>query len=137
MQNYLPPLSLFLTPELSSKGVIAHIYEEGTKMPHVDAIDVGKFAAAALLEPEKFRGEEIELGSENLTVDEVVGKMKAIGGVEVGVRKRSEEETKRVWDSNPTQRFQRLANEKDLSINGSALAEKYGIQLTSLDGFLV
>jgi uncharacterized protein YbjT (DUF2867 family) len=136
MQNYLLPQAAFLTPELSSEGVLAHIYEKGTKMPHLDAVDVGKFAAAALLEPEKFRGEEIELGSENLTIEEVAAMMKETSGVEVRIRKRSEEETERVWNYNPTLRFQRLANEKDLSIDGTALKEKYGIRLSNLEEFL-
>ena len=136
MQNYLLPQAAFLTPELSSEGEIAHVYEKGTKMPHVDAADIGKFAAAALLEPDKFRGEEIELGNENLTIEEVAGTMKEISGVEVAIRKRSEEEARRVWDIAPTLRFQRMANEKDLSINGMALTERYGIRLTSFEEFL-
>jgi uncharacterized protein YbjT (DUF2867 family) len=136
MQNYLLPQAAFLTPELSSEGVLVHIYEKGTKMPHMDAADVGKFAAAALLEPDKFRGEEIELGNENLTIEEVAGMMKEISGVEVGIRKRSEEEARMVWDNIPTLRFQRMANENDLSINGIALVEKYGIRLTSFEEFL-
>jgi uncharacterized protein YbjT (DUF2867 family) len=136
MQNYLLPQASFLTPELSSEGVLAHIYDKGTKMPHLDAEDVGKFAAAALLNPGKFITEEIELGNENLTIEEVAAAMKKISGKDVGIRKRSEEEAKRVWNDNPTLRFQGLANKKDLSIDGIALGKKYGIPLNSFEGFL-
>ena len=136
MQNYLLPQAAFLTPELSSEGMLAHITDKGRKMPHLDAEDVGKFAAAALLNPGKFRGEEIELGNENLTVEEVAATMKKVSGKDVGIRKRSEEEAKRVWNQNPTLRFQWLANEADLSIDGPALGKKYGIPLNSFEEFL-
>ncbi|KIM99993.1 hypothetical protein OIDMADRAFT_42879 [Oidiodendron maius Zn] len=136
MQNYLLPQAAFLNPELSSEGVLAHIYDKGRKMPHLDAEDVGKFAAAALLNPGKFRGEEIELGNENLTVEEVAAMMKLATGKDVGIRKRSEEEAKRVWNQNPSLRFQGLANEVDLSMDGAALGKKYGIPLNSFEEFL-
>lgn len=136
MQNYILPQSVQHFPELSSEGVLAHVYGKVTRMPHLDAADVGKFAAVALLEPEKFRGEEIELGNEKLTLEEAAGILRKISSVEIGVRKSSEEEVRRVWNSVPTLKFRVLANEKHIGIDGKALEEKYGIRLTSFEGFL-
>jgi hypothetical protein len=39
-------------------------YLEGRKTAHFDPYDIGKFAAATLLDPKRFGGHEIELGNE-------------------------------------------------------------------------
>lgn len=127
-QNYLLPQSVYHFPELSTEGMMAHIYEPNTKMPHFDAENVGQFAAAALTEPNKFNGHEIELGNENLTLEETRNLLSKAAGVEIKARTRSKEEVADLGFKVGTLIFQQLANEKDLSIDGKALEEKYGIQ---------
>jgi len=136
MHNYLLPFSLYHFPELASEGVLAHIYEPDTKMSHFDAADVGKFAAAALLEPTKFRGHEIELGNENLTAEETVEALRKASGREIGLHFRSAEEAERMKEKVLTMRFSRLANSKSLAIDGKALEEKYGIKLKTFEEYL-
>lgn len=66
MYNYLLPVSPWHLPELATEGLLVHAHGEGAAMPQSDPVDVGKFAAAALLEePERFNLEEIELRNEN------------------------------------------------------------------------
>lgn len=126
-QNYLVPQSGYHFPELSTEGLLAHVYEPNTRMPHFDADNVGQFAAAALTEPEKFNGHEIELGNENLTLEETRDFLSKAAGVDIKTRIRSKEEVIELGFKVGTLIFQQLANEKDLSIDGKALVEKYGI----------
>jgi len=51
-------------------------YPPGTKAAHFDAYDVGRYAAAALLDPKRFGRHEIELGNQQLTIEQVA---KALG----------------------------------------------------------
>lgn len=49
------------------KGVSAHAINDGLRTPPVDVDNIGKFAAAALLEPAKYTGQGIEFSNQNLT----------------------------------------------------------------------
>uniref|UniRef100_A0A093XMV2 NmrA-like family domain-containing protein 1 n=1 Tax=Talaromyces marneffei PM1 TaxID=1077442 RepID=A0A093XMV2_TALMA len=126
-QNYLVPQSGYYFPELSTEGILAHVYEPNTRMPHIDVDNVEHFAAAALIEPDKFNGHEIELGNENLTLEETRELLSKAAGVDINTRIRSKQEVIKLGFKVGTLIFQQLANEKDLSIDGKALVEKYGI----------
>jgi len=136
MHNYLLPQSVWHFPELSSEGILAHVYNSETKMPHFDAEDVGKFVAAALLEPKRFNGHEIDLGHENLTIEETRDILSKAVGSEIPMRMRSEEEAAGLYGQVGTLIFQELANEKDLSIDGEALMMKYGIPFSTFEEYL-
>jgi uncharacterized protein YbjT (DUF2867 family) len=60
MHNYLQSLCMAHFPNY---GVYIE-YLKGRKTAHFDPYDIGKFAAAALLDPKRFSGHEIELGNE-------------------------------------------------------------------------
>lgn len=79
-------------PDLPTKNVLAHRYNETTVMPYFSEEDVGMFAVAAFNEPEKFRGEEIELGSESLRIGEVLEKLRKVWGKDVLEKKLTVEE---------------------------------------------
>ncbi|KAJ7240582.1 hypothetical protein C8J57DRAFT_1371525, partial [Mycena rebaudengoi] len=66
------------------------------RMGQFDAEDVGKFAAAAFLEPETFSGEKIDLECGALTFAEIAQHLSAATGVEVTVKHRTQEETEAV-----------------------------------------
>lgn len=136
MHNYLLPASIHHYPDLSTSATLSHIYNLSTRMPHFAAADVGKVAAKALLEPEKFNGHEIELGFENLTIEEIAAALSTASGREIKIRLRTLEEAAEVENLVVTQKFQRLANEYRLDIDGKALEEKYGVKLTTFKEFL-
>ena len=136
MHNYLPPDSQWHFPELASQALIATVYEESTKIPYLDAADVGTFAVAALLDPQQFNGHEIELGYENLTTKEAGVILSKALGQQIQVRKRSAQEIEEKGIPYILY-FQRLVNEVDVTIDGQALEDKYGIKLTSFEEFLV
>lgn len=69
--DYLLPSANFNFPRLSKAGILDHAYDDGAKMPQTDANDIGRYAAAALQNPGKFAGKEIELSNELLSVEQV------------------------------------------------------------------
>jgi uncharacterized protein YbjT (DUF2867 family) len=138
MSNYQAPVSLFNYPELTTERLLAVSYPPGTKMGHVDPADVGKFASVVLSSPERFRGKEIELAKENLTIADVASMLSEAAGVEVKTKFRSEEETKKeveegrfggLW-------YQLLMKDVpgvyDVDIES---VESWGVKLTSLREF--
>ena len=134
--NYLLPYSTLPFPSFAEAGELVHSYDVGTKMSHIDEDTIGNYAAAALLDPEKFNGQEIELGGENLTIDEVADILRKVSGYNVRVRKRTPAEVLAAKNVVPTQVFNLLANEVDLSIDGESIQRKYGIHMTGFEEYL-
>lgn len=69
--NYLVPGYAIHFPEYRTEHILTTSYDPSFKKAHLDPFDVGKFAAAALLDPQRFDGRVIELGGELLTLEEV------------------------------------------------------------------
>ncbi|KAI0129741.1 NmrA family protein [Xylariales sp. AK1849] len=133
--DYLLPNALGNFPKLSTNGELDHAFNDGARMPHTDAHDVGKYAAAALQNPAKFGGQEIDLCNENLTIEEVRDILVRVSGRDVRVRKRTKEEVEEAKDVT-AQRFQLWANAKDFSAIVAAAREvqvKFGMPFTSLE----
>ncbi|KAJ7185453.1 NAD dependent epimerase/dehydratase [Mycena filopes] len=114
MHNYVrPPTAYSAFPKWTTERVLTSSYPPDFRMGHLDAADVGQFAAAALLDPRKFAGKEIDLVREWPTVEELAGHLSEATGVEI-----------KVWEPS--------ANLVD---NSAELAE-YGIRLTTFKEFL-
>ena len=105
-------------------------------MSHFDVEDLGKFAAAALLQPERFSGHELELSHEALTLEEAANAIRQATRVDVKTHYRNEQEIEEMRQKVPTQPFQILANEIVMKGNGKELS-RYGIPLTSFEEFCV
>ena len=136
IHDYLLPSAPYNFLGLATKGELDHAYSNGTKMVHTDSFDVGKYAAAALQDSAKFGGQEIDLGNEALTIEEVRDILVRVSGREVQVRKRTPEEIETVKATLFSQGFQLLANAKDLSIASAGAKEiqaKFGIPFTSFE----
>ncbi|VUC32776.1 unnamed protein product [Clonostachys rosea] len=136
MHNYLMPDSKYHFPELAIDGVVTHAYDPARRMAHLDAADVGKFAAEALLQPARFNGHEIELGFQNLTQEEIAEALSDASGQTVKVRRWTEDEIKEKQGRVVTLPWQLLANDHDLSVDGEKLQSEYGVTLTSFSEFL-
>ncbi|RYP43340.1 hypothetical protein DL768_009974 [Monosporascus sp. mg162] len=132
--NYIAPWCSLVYPEFVETGVFTHAFEKGAKMPHIDGSDIGKLAASALLDPDRFGGEEIDLGFENLTADEVCAILSRVAGRDIKARRRTPEEE--AQNKTMFQMFQLWANRVDLSIDGEALQRKYNIRLTPLEEYM-
>jgi uncharacterized protein YbjT (DUF2867 family) len=140
IHDYLLPSAPYNFAGLATKGELDHAYNNGTKMVHTDSFDVGRYAAAALQDPVKFGGQEIDLGNEALTIEEVRDVLANISGREVRVKKRTPEEMEAVKYSLFSQGLQVLTNAKDISTasaGAKAVQDKFGIPFTSFESAML
>ncbi|KAJ7047612.1 putative NmrA-like family domain-containing protein [Mycena alexandri] len=66
MHNYIGAATAYQFPEYPTDRVLAVSYPREYRVGHLDGADVGKFAAAALLDPLRFAGKELELINESI-----------------------------------------------------------------------
>ncbi|KAJ7691748.1 NAD(P)-binding protein [Mycena rosella] len=135
MHNYIGPASAYLFPEYVSARVLSVSNPRAYRMGHLDAADVGQFAAAALLDPARFAGEELELTNERLTFDEVAAHLSTALGAEVTVKYRTDEETAAARKAfPPLETHIRGLTVEDI-VDDTKLAQ-YGFHLTTFKEFL-
>ncbi|KAI1114769.1 NmrA family protein [Nemania sp. NC0429] len=130
--DYMLPSSQYNFPRLATHGELDHFFDDGARMVQTDASDIGRYAAAALADPARFAGHAIDLGHENMTIEEVRDVLERVTGREIGVRKLGPADGEPV----PGQQFHLFANHKEFSAVVAAAKEaqaKFGIPLTSLE----
>ncbi|KAG6357567.1 hypothetical protein INS49_013444 [Diaporthe citri] len=123
-------------PRLPTHGELDHLLEDGAKVPWTDANDVGKYAAAALLDPANFAGQEIDLGNELLTIEQVRDILTQASGRQVKATKHTQKEVEEMGISVFGQAFHLMSNIKDLTwttARAREVQEKFGIPFTSLE----
>jgi len=134
--DFFLPGALSNCPRLPTHGELDHLFDEGVRVPYTDANDIGKYAAAALQNPAKFGGQEIDLGNELLTIQEVRDILTKVSGREVRAIKRTPKEVEEMGIGVFGQKFQLFGNIKDFSWTTRVAAEvqeKFGIPLTSFE----
>ena len=135
MHNFHLPVSGSLFPELREKHVLKAAYKPHTTMTILDAADVGKFASAAILNPEKFHEREIDLGVEALTLAQIGDHLAMASGNGISVEFIPEKEALEAAEQNPMYHAQLWANEVGYKVDFDAL-EQYGIRLTTFAEYL-
>ncbi|KAF5986613.1 hypothetical protein FCOIX_1427 [Fusarium coicis] len=126
-------------PRLPTDGEIDDLLTGSAKFPYTDAHDVGKYAAAALQDLTRFRGQEIDLGNELFDFEQVRDILVRISGREVGSLKRTPEEVEKLGIAVHGHMFQHFANMKPFDfVEGGAkgVQDKFGIPFTSLEDAL-
>lgn len=134
-QDFLMPGATQNYPRLPTHGELDHAFDNGVKAPFTDANDVGRFAAAALRDPDIFGGQEIDLGREALSIEEAHDILVKVSGRQVGLRRRTPEEQEQIKPTVFGQRFQLYANVADFSgkvVAAKDVASKFGIPFTTL-----
>jgi len=135
--DYTLPHAYWNYPDLPKSGTLGHAFNDGVRFLHIDEHDIGKYAAAALLDPIKFGGQEIDLGNECLTVEEVRNIMVKVTGRDVKVKKWVAEEIEDPKTSgNAFLKFQLWANVRTQSSSAKATEKKFGIPFTSLEEYM-
>ncbi|RYP15983.1 hypothetical protein DL765_005380 [Monosporascus sp. GIB2] len=134
------PMGRIIFPEPFEKVELAFPYKstaEGVQLRHIDEEDIAAFASAALLTPDKYAGEEIELSCENLTAREIADTIARVAGCDdIKFRRRAPEETEEFRAREPSQIFLLWASRQDLCLDGRAFQEKYGIHLTTFEEYV-
>ncbi|KAF5670149.1 hypothetical protein FCIRC_9057 [Fusarium circinatum] len=126
-------------PRLPTEGEIDDLLADGAKLPYTDAHDVGKYAAAALQDHIRFRGQEIDLGNELFDFEQIRDILVKVSGREVGVVKRTPEEVEKVGIGVHGHMFQHFANMKPFGFverGAKEVQDKFGIPFTSLQDAL-
>lgn len=123
-------------PRLPREGVLVTSLNEGLTMPYLDEADVGKYAAAALLEPEKFSGHEFDIGGDNLSPEEVRDVLARVSGIDIKVHRRTPGEVEAARNTEFFQVFEQLSNLSPHKIDVKAVEEKYGIKAASLEDYM-
>lgn len=123
-------------PQLPRLGtLVTSLNDEGT-LPYLDEDDIGMLTAAALLEPAKFSGHEIELASDNLSAREVRDVLAHVSGIDVKLHKRTPSELEETKNTEFFQVFELLANRSPRRVDVEALEETYGIKLTRFSEYM-
>ena len=134
-KNTLGQMADFHHPELRTKGVLVSTARLDVPLAHLDEADIGKFAAAAFLNPEHFNGEVIEPAEGNYTKVDIAREMSTVAGVDIPVE--SVEPASVIDPSQPRSMVRAmigtLFNKYGSSLDEAALAKarSYGITLTS------
>ncbi|KAJ9615379.1 hypothetical protein H2200_001454 [Cladophialophora chaetospira] len=123
-------------PDLPKLGQLVTSLKPGLTMPYLDPDDVGKLAAAALLDPVKFNGHEIDLASDNLTARQVRDVLAQVSGIDIKYHERTPSEVEAVMQTVLFQAFEMLANSRPRKVDVEALEEKYGIKLTRFEEYM-
>lgn len=92
MDNFATPRSTWMLPKLQSEGVVETGLLPDTKRDLIAAEDIGKFAAAAFADPDRFHAAHIDLATESLTADECAKTISLLLGQSVTTRSLTEEE---------------------------------------------
>ena len=77
MQNFLPPKSHFMFPDLANYQIVTAIWPQ-TRLAMVSGADVGQ--AAAFSDPTRLDGTTIELAGDACTMDEVARALSSVSG---------------------------------------------------------
>ncbi|KAL6918890.1 hypothetical protein ACHAP8_012463 [Fusarium lateritium] len=135
MNNYHQPTVSFMFPDLVQKHVFLTAYKPNSGMTLVDVGDVGKFAAAAIVDPQSFNTHEIDLGVESLTPAQIARELSRVSGADVGLKFYSDPEAKDLALRNPVIYAQLWSNEVGYQVDFNKL-EKYPIRLTKFAEYL-
>ncbi|EJD43432.1 NAD dependent epimerase/dehydratase [Auricularia subglabra TFB-10046 SS5] len=82
-QNYTYPQSVFNLPVLHSERRFLTGVRPDLLFAHLDAADIGRWAAAAFLDPQRFGGKALRPAVENLTLEEIAQALETFAGVKI------------------------------------------------------
>lgn len=134
MNNYIEPLWRTHFPNYQSHHLLEVAYPPGAMTAHFDAADVGKFAAAAFLDPERFNELELQLVNEQLSIEDVAKQISRATGVAVKARYVEEnDEVERLARKAPGLGIRRWGPKEGGYNCKSGDLEKYGIELTGFE----
>lgn len=134
MTNFLPPVVLFYGNIPATGSMVSALTPE-TLLPLVDPNDIGKFGAAALLEPARFNHAEVTLSGELIGVDDVMKALSDLTGRQLKAVYLSEAEIEERSAQNPVFVAQKMMRTMS-QFHDSKLSETWGIPTGSFAEFL-
>lgn len=136
MGNYLLPKAAQMFPQLAAEGhSLVSIYRPEFRMVLVDENDIGRFAAAAYLEPGKFAKKEISLGVEALTTQEIATALSHASGTDVKAENVDFETAAKRGIYVPVLEAQKMVNEVPYEVDFESL-KVFSIKMTKFSEYL-
>ncbi|KAL2822108.1 hypothetical protein BJX63DRAFT_182933 [Aspergillus granulosus] len=135
MTNMLAPHVNVMYAGLVEKAEITTAFTPDTILPMIDTNDIGKFALAAFLDPERFNAQEFEIASELLGFDELAKALGKVMGREVKIHYMSQEEIDEKVKTNPFLGGQLMMRDMVDCVDMEKV-RAWGIPLGTFDGFL-
>jgi uncharacterized protein YbjT (DUF2867 family) len=134
MDNFAQPKAKFMFPHLQ-EGRIVTALRPDTHMQLIAADDVGAFARASILDPERFDHRDIDLAVEALTMSEAAATLSRVLGKRVVARSVSPDEAIAAGLFPGWVRSQEWTNEVGYRADIGALAS-YGVRLTPFEEWI-
>ena len=135
MQNYIHPYSTFHFPDLHASGRLATLLPLDKPIAHTAADDVGRFTAAAFLDPVKYDKVTVPLVTANVTLREAMREMEAVAGVKVAVEQLDPDTLDKTdFMTGMRMNVANFMKEKPQTVSQEdlALAKSFGLPLTSV-----
>lgn len=136
MDNFITPKNAWMYPGLAKRGAIEHAMGKETRLDLIAAADIGRFAAAEFLHPDRFDRMEIDLAAESLTMDEVAHAIAAATGRPVTAHSLSAKEAEEIGNSPGLTASQQWARVEGYKVD-IAKANAHGIALAKFANWTV
>lgn len=134
MSNFLNPL-VRMYQGLVETGVFKTAFTRETVLPMVDPNDIGKFAAAAVMDPARFNGKEMQIASQMMDVEEVMRDLSHATGKTLSASFLPEEEIERQSQQNPLLTVQVVMRDMSQFVDMKEV-RKWNIDLGTFEQFL-
>ncbi|MGV0044963.1 NmrA/HSCARG family protein [Mycobacterium colombiense] len=129
MDNFIPPKAAGMFPSMA-RGAIDTAMTAETQLDLVAAADVGRFAAAAFADPQRWDRQEIDLAADSLTMGEVAALISEATGRTVVTRSLSPEDAIAAGNHPGVTESQQWANVEGYRVDLDR-AKSHGIALES------
>ncbi|RAR98630.1 NmrA/HSCARG family protein [Ensifer adhaerens] len=135
MENLVPPMVTNMYPSLPERGLFDTAIAPDTGLDWIAAQDIGAFAAAAFVAPERFHGQEIELAGDTITLPDLAAKLTKATGKRVSSVSSSEEEMLARGAHPLYVKSETWNNVEGYKVDLDAV-RSWGLPLTTLDQFI-
>ncbi|KAJ2977570.1 hypothetical protein NQ176_g4297 [Zarea fungicola] len=135
MANYVNPLASMQLMGLAETGRWNTANREADLMPLVDTTTIGRFSAAALLDPTKFHKREIAYADELISMGGIMQKLSDATGRDLRMATLTDEEIEAQRAGNPFIGGQLLMRDMHKYVDLEE-AKEWGIPLSNFDEFL-
>ncbi|KAJ6032724.1 hypothetical protein N7540_003456 [Penicillium herquei] len=134
MTNFLNPM-VQMYQGLVETHKFTTAFLPGTILPMIDPNDIGKFATASILDPQRFNGKEIETVSQMVGVVDLMQDLSRFIGKNIQPVFLSEEEINEKLPTNPLLAPQKVMRDMSLLVDMEEV-QKWGIELGTFAEFL-
>jgi uncharacterized protein YbjT (DUF2867 family) len=136
MSDFFAPRVNIIFAGLAETGIFTTALRKEDKIPIVDPNTIGAFGAAALMEPEKFKRQDVGVFDQLVTAEELVAGLGKATGRDMAVKFLSDEELDECRKKGDLFKMAQLLMRDSETYADLKKVQAWGIPLTSWDEFL-